>query len=324
MDPGSNIRRHACLLCGARSLSDPVVAKEMMLGLGHPFTYVTCGRCKCIQLLEVPSDLSIYYPQGYYSMRSRGAIRKLLLRAWAKESFGRPSILGKILVRLMGRHQGVEAINRLAVGYDSRILDVGCGSGDLLFLLNVLGFVDLMGIDPFLVEDQASGSRFRLLRQEISQVQGQFDLVLFNHSLEHVPDPLAALSAALRVLAPDGTLVVRIPVAGSYAWRKYGVNWVGLDPPRHIFLPSVESIHLLCERLSLELFGTKFESDEFMFWGSEQYAANVPLNDRRSYAVKKLWRLFPSKAMLSYRRLAEELNSRGDSDTACFFLRRRK
>jgi SAM-dependent methyltransferase len=293
-----------------------------MLGLRHSFTYVTCADCGCVQLFQVPHSLSPYYPSAYYSMRPRSALRKALFRVWARESFGYSSLFGQLLVSLMGRHQGVEVVNRLNVSLKARILDVGCGSGDLLFLLSSLGFEDLTGVDPFLAESLVSERGLKVIRGELSSVQGPFDLIMFNHSLEHVTDPLSVLSETLKLLAPGGSLVIRIPIVGTYAWRKYGVNWVGLDPPRHIFVPTERSLRLLAERFSLNLVEIKYESDEFMFWGSEQYQRDIPLNDPRSYATRRLWRLFPNLTMRNYKREAFELNRKGDSDAACFVFRR--
>lgn len=323
MSPANMIgKRTECIICGSSELTAPVIAREMMLGTRHEFSYTICSSCRCIQLLEIPKNLGDYYPPNYYSMRPRSGIRKILFRAWAESSFERPSWVGRLLVRLVGKHQGVEAVRRLNVEFGARILDVGCGSGDLLFLLKSLGFSDLTGVDPYLADSYSEESGLKISKSDISSVAGAYDVVMFNHSLEHVPDPLDALRSALRVLAPGGTLVVRIPVADNYAWRKYGVNWVGLDPPRHIFVPTEQSMRFIASELSLRISDVVYESDEFMFWASEQYRNDIALNDCRSYAVKKLWRLFPGRAMRGYRRQVRELNSQKDSDTACFLFQK--
>jgi len=98
------------------------------------------------------------------------------------------------------------------------------------------------------------------------------------------------------------------------------VNWVQLDPPRHLFLPSVQSMTLLAERLGLRFGEMVQESSEFQFRGSEQYLQDIPLMDQRSY-LRSFWKqYFPGKSLRAYRAQARELNSKGEGDSACFYL----
>jgi len=62
-----------------------------------------------------------------------------------------------------------------------------------------------------------------------------FDVVLFNHSLEHVYDPAATLSEALRILKPGGAVVIYLPNAGSAEAALFDRWWVAWDPPRHLY-----------------------------------------------------------------------------------------
>jgi hypothetical protein len=113
-----------------------------------------------------------------------------------------------------------------------------------------------------------------------------------------------------------------VPVAGSFAWKRYGVNWVQLDAPRHVFLPSVQSMKRLAQSSGLRITDMVQESSEFQFRGSEQYLRDIPLMDRRSY-WRSFWRqYFPRKAILAYRAQAAELNRNGEGDSACFYLRK--
>jgi 2-polyprenyl-3-methyl-5-hydroxy-6-metoxy-1,4-benzoquinol methylase len=63
---------------------------------------------------------------------------------------------------------------------------------------------------------------------------GSFDAVTFNHSLEHVPDPLLSLRQATRFLRPGGRLAVSVPNFGSWQRRLFGTYWFHLDLPRHL------------------------------------------------------------------------------------------
>src|SRR5438067_1473759 len=62
-----------------------------------------------------------------------------------------------------------------------------------------------------------------------------FDVVLFNHSLEHMYNPVAILREVHRVLKPGGLLIINIPNAGSFEAWLFSEYWTQWSPPQHIF-----------------------------------------------------------------------------------------
>jgi SAM-dependent methyltransferase len=101
---------------------------------------------------------------------------------------------------------------------DLRILDAGCGGGEYVKALLSRG-ADAHGLE--LADEKLDAAR--RLPAEISErihagdlesapfASGSFDAVLANEMLEHVPDDLAALGEAHRILRPGGHLVVFSP-----------------------------------------------------------------------------------------------------------------
>src|SRR4051812_37763746 len=86
----------------------------------------------------------------------------------------------------------------------ARVLEVGCGSGDLTLALAERGW-DVVGIDPA----APVGERFRRLKlEELDGGDGPFDSVVASRSLHHVADLDAALDRVVELLAPGGTLVL--------------------------------------------------------------------------------------------------------------------
>jgi SAM-dependent methyltransferase len=65
-----------------------------------------------------------------------------------------------------------------------------------------------------------------------------YDAITLSHVLEHVPDPPAVLAKLCRALRPGGTLISISPNPVGFVSRWYGKDWVALDPPRHLVLPS--------------------------------------------------------------------------------------
>ncbi len=312
----------ACPLCGS-PLAGSVPAREMMLGLRDPFHYGECSRCSTLALLDPPTDLSTYYPSGYYSLRPATRPRRIV--RLAKRLRAEAAAHGHVrLATWIGLGAGAPMwsswLEVTGLDRSASICDVGCGSGDALFDLRDNGFTNLVGADPF-IEGPISRDGVEIRRATAAELSGSFDLVMFNHSFEHVPDPIETLRAAGELLAPGGTVMVRTPIAGCWAWRHYGADWVGLDAPRHLFVPSIEGLHAGAGRAGLEVFETRFDSTDMQFWRSEQYRRDVSLFDPASHQVDPSGSPYSRARIRAWRREAKRLNRAADGDTAAVFLR---
>lgn len=337
----------ACRICGNSRGNRAHHAREMFLGTRDPFTYVECSACGTIQLDRIP-ELGRYYPEDYYSFRPAegaaggvGLKRRLARRGAAflrrraaryyctrRRALGEyRSPLGRLFASRMGRLVvGFPAHIRdapidLGLTLRSKVLDVGSGAGTDLVSLSHFGFRDLTGVDPFLGASTDCGNGVRLLKAELSEVVGRFDLITANHSIEHVTDPRAALGEIRRLLKPGRYAVIRVPVV-SHAWRVYGTNWVQLDPPRHIHLFTADGLKRLAADAGFSADGVVFDSTAFQFWGSEQYARDIALTDAHSYFISPASSMFKAADIAEFERRAVELNRRGQGDQAIFYLRR--
>jgi SAM-dependent methyltransferase len=86
----------------------------------------------------------------------------------------------------------------------ARVLDVGCGAGELTTALAVEGY-DVLGIDP----RAPQGDRFRrVLLEDLNPEEETFDAVVASHSLHHVRDLDQALDRIAALLRPGGVLVL--------------------------------------------------------------------------------------------------------------------
>lgn len=101
-----------------------------------------------------------------------------------------------------------------------RIIDIGCGEGQMARALAGLG-AQISGYDPYIAgtdwTEEGAGS-FRLAQapaDAIPEPDGSADLVLFIFSLHHVPPGkhAGAMAEARRVLRPSGRLYVAEPLA---------------------------------------------------------------------------------------------------------------
>lgn len=317
------MNKPTCRICGNHSNNTLFQVKEMMQGTRQPFDYFQCRRCECLQITTLPDDMSRYYANDYYSYQPaapKTAWKQWLFRQRDRFAVFNTGPVGRIMYHFFP-HLPLRSLALLPMQQTWRILDVGCGEGLLLQRLADLGFANLVGIDPFAAAD-ASRNGVPILKKHLADLSGEFDCIMFHHSFEHVPDPLATLQQADRLLSRNGRLLIRIPVVTSAAWRAFGVHWVQLDAPRHFYLHSLTSMKLLAQKTNMTVESIHYDSAAMQFWGSEQYQQDIGLWESRSYCVNPQKSLFSKKDIRRFERQAQALNARGEGDQAIFILSR--
>ncbi|MEW5800502.1 MAG: class I SAM-dependent methyltransferase [bacterium] len=229
-------------------------------------------------------------------------------------------VIGKLIYRKFP-YDTLRFLSEIGMAKSLRIVDVGCGTGSLLYELREIGFKNTLGIDPYLKEDIKYKNGLEILKKTIHDLGGKRDLVMFHHSFEHVPDPVETIQSASNVLTEQGVILMRIPIVSSYAWKHYGINWVQLDAPRHFFLHSIKSINTLAAKANLRIKKIIYDSTDFQFWGSEQYTKDIPLKSNRSYAIDPSNSIFSDAEIKEFKQKAKELNLKNWGDQAVIYLK---
>lgn len=114
------------------------------------------------------------------------------------------------------RHARKEMLPFFPTGF-SHVLDIGCGNGRFGELLKTsFPGVEVWGVEP-VADAHAEAARVldRALLGKFDESLGlpdkQFDVIVFNDSLEHCPDHVPVLQLAVRLLKPGGAIVASIP-----------------------------------------------------------------------------------------------------------------
>jgi 2-polyprenyl-3-methyl-5-hydroxy-6-metoxy-1,4-benzoquinol methylase len=187
---------YPCNLCGASEVE--IIGRRDRDG--RPLRTTICRRCGLVWSNPRPTENEIrrYYSREYrldYKGHSTPSLRHI-----ARSARG--------------------AINRYRalapnLKNSDRILDVGAGSGEVVYSLRRFGF-DASGIEPD--EQYARYARDVLdvpvqtgFVQDLSFPPRSFDVVTMYHALEHVEDPLAILSQLRTWIVDNGLLVIEVP-----------------------------------------------------------------------------------------------------------------
>ena len=94
---------------------------------------------------------------------------------------------------------------------------MGCESGGVLEDLFYLYYTNIEGCDPFIQRDIYYGKRVLIRKAWMRNLTPGYDCISLHHILEHMPDQLSVMAEARTLLAPDGILMIRIPVIGGAA-----------------------------------------------------------------------------------------------------------
>lgn len=210
-----------CNLCGCSRYR---TVRQLNVS-GVAYTYVDCDSCGLVWLNPQPSisEINAYYSKSYrYNNFLKNPHRR------------QERLRERLAESCAGRSTG-------------RLLDIGCGFGFLLAQARSAGW-EVEGIELSASCRQYAHERFGLvLREALEQCSGLFDVIVLNHSLEHFANPLQVLQSCKKLLAPDGTLVIKVPNFSSFSSSALRQGWGWLSPPAHLYQFTPETLGKIVE-----------------------------------------------------------------------------
>lgn len=222
------------------------------------WNYWLCKDCHSVYLNPRPTASTIGDAySSYYTHTSASEIKSGLLNKLRNECYfhwfgddNKPRLnlkhgikLLAILKPLMPRKFPLDKLEKIEKKGD--LLDVGCGNGDLLLAAKKMGW-NVRGIEIDAKAVEIAKSKDLLVQQAsfdiIYEYQMRFDCIFCSHVLEHVHNPRSLLRGLVGALKPGGVLFIAYPNPKSIVRQWFGRYWRGLEAPRHLCLPSIDSL----------------------------------------------------------------------------------
>lgn len=222
----------ACPACGARGF------ETFDLGAGNLLQ--RCASCATVSAREYADPADIYV-DGYLF----GQVG----------NFGvdvRNPLFQRYLMRVA--HRRMEIIELATGSSGGSLLDVGCGSGEVLLAACERGW-RTQGVEPERTGAemaQARGLDVRISSLEDSGLpERSYDVVSAFHVLEHIPDGRPFLELLMRWARPGGHIVIEVPNWRSVQRRRLREHWAGLRPLEHIVHHTPQTLDRLMRSVGL-------------------------------------------------------------------------
>lgn len=146
----------------------------------------------------------------------------------------------------------IDALQRFTAEAPGRLLEIGCGSGDLLAEAQARGF-DIAGVEISAHATQTANSRLGASYVHAGTIdrvelpQAAFDIVFFADVLEHTRRPLDFLGRVYQLLKPGGKIVLVCPAVDSWSARLLGKHWMEYKV-EHLFYFDRSTLRLAVEK----------------------------------------------------------------------------
>jgi ubiquinone/menaquinone biosynthesis C-methylase UbiE len=234
-------QEHRCPVCNSTDHDLVAAAPDELALQAKPFELIHCANCAIMYThphLDVEA-VAPYYASGYWYYVAQDIHPIMAFIKKMEQQF------------IFAQVRWETRIIKQWLPSNAKLLDVGCSTGVILQVLDRAGF-DVYGVE---VSEEATiqaqaifGDKIRQGTIEDSQFSGNyFDGVTFIHVLEHVQNPKTTLQETHRIMKPGGMLLIEVPNVESLGFHLFGLRWMGLQMPRHLYHFSDQSLTTLLE-----------------------------------------------------------------------------
>jgi SAM-dependent methyltransferase len=305
-----------CDFCGGRDFEDVVSQTDVLHKTTNEFfCIVRCKQCGLNFLNPRPevSEIGRFYSEGYtfHAKQSRLKLTIVSILTWLANS------------RLSGLASLVPGFGRRLIPYikpevddpvrlyfqGSRILDIGCGSGDSAHFWGANGslqayrkFAEVHGLEVADGARQVLESKGIPAYKCLSDVPSglKFDIIRMNWSLEHVHSPAEYFDFISRHLSENGKAIIAVP---NFDGMIYMFAKECVEVPIHLYHFRKQDIQNYAQKFGLDILEFRSFSYPQMF----VYAAEIfpgikkffpsPLKLSEAYHFQKFLNRFDAMGM---------------------------
>lgn len=237
-NPENFIEVESCILCSSTERTE--MFRE------EPFAVVKCSGCGLVYVTPrlKPEVLPEVYDAEYW-------------RSDSPKERGYADYRRQASLYLKTFRKRFSLVDRFVEG-KGRALDVGCAAGFFLKVLQDHGW-EVAGVElsPEIARHARESFGFDQIHvgelATAPYAPESFDLITMWDVVEHVPEPEPFLAHAVRLLKPDGCLILETQNVDSGFAKRLGPKWHHYKHLEHLYHFNPATIKLLLARVGLEI-----------------------------------------------------------------------
>jgi 2-polyprenyl-3-methyl-5-hydroxy-6-metoxy-1,4-benzoquinol methylase len=230
-----------CNLCGCVDVEE-IRSKDRH---GRPLRSVICRRCGLVWTDPrlTPDQVRAFYAREY-RLEYKGAYEPRLRQ------------------RYRNARVALDRLRRNAAVFrpGARVLDVGAGSGEVVYLLRAMG-CEASGVEPNEAYARYAAETLGLpvtcgFYQDRAIEPGSLDVVSMFHTVEHLENPAEVMAKAAEWLKPGGALIVEIPNVEAVCQQPHQQFHRG-----HLYHFNLSALSAMLRRVGFEVVATYTSRD---------------------------------------------------------------
>ena len=229
-----------CLVCIEGKCSSYLVVDN--------YPILICKMCGSMRREHTPDDseLAKFY-DGYLSYKAQ---------------FGDGYLVESNVQGQMSKEMSLNDVGLTGEIFEGkRVLDVGCGSGQLMQWIAQFQPSKLHGLDISAENVKLGSARgINISTENFLQVDEKYDVIIMSHLLEHLSDPSSFMEHAFKILSEGGLLIVETPCVGPVQ-EAFGESWRYWLPNEHLVIFSETGLFEMFKKVGFaRILKTRFGS----------------------------------------------------------------
>lgn len=299
-----------CDLCGSQDFKFLFTNQDRIFDIDKKYNIYECKKCGLIFVnpQPTPKELSKHYPKQYYSLKGKEP-RKLKVKLYEILFSKSNSFLKLILSPVKYLLKSTKVVE------GGKFLDVGCGSGEFILLMEKFK-MDCYGVEPSEIDEEfVKNHKLKIFNGTLKKAkypENYFDVITLSWVFEHLTNPSETIKELARILKPKGLLIISVPQSKSLMYKLFKTCWVSLDTPRHLFIYSPETIKKYARKADLKINKIRYLQSSILasiLYLTNKFRKRPVYFSEKSFATNKLLMIFtiPLDLLLSFLRLGDAI-----------------